>query len=324
MKKKSFSYKDISRLANVSISTVSRYYNGGYVSDATRKKIQEIVKKHDFYPTRGGRLLKGYDNLIFIIVPEWCDEHYSQIINGIQSAGKKRSKRVMVTYAEPDFESYAKTIKYVTNWKPDSIILFLPLNDRDKIIEYINKNAKGSTNIIFGPKNDKISSVSIDLENSFYGVTKKFKNFIEPNQKVIFVLDVNLSEDERSIRRLGFERACKELSIPYEVVLLANKDSKQVSKFLNYLRKENHVNVVCSTHDVYINLISSGDKNLRLTDIGYFSISDYRTQYKCKIFIDYPLVGMEMEKILHKISQNKGFDEKIEHVDVKPLILYKQ
>ncbi|WP_429995213.1 LacI family DNA-binding transcriptional regulator, partial [Mycoplasmopsis bovis] len=36
---KNFSYKDIARLAHVSISTVSRFYNGGYVSKQTKSRI---------------------------------------------------------------------------------------------------------------------------------------------------------------------------------------------------------------------------------------------------------------------------------------------
>ncbi|WP_430003860.1 helix-turn-helix domain-containing protein, partial [Mycoplasmopsis bovis] len=34
----------------VSISTVSRFYNGGYVSKQTKSRIQDIVTKYNYYP----------------------------------------------------------------------------------------------------------------------------------------------------------------------------------------------------------------------------------------------------------------------------------
>ncbi len=49
---KNFSYKDIARLAHVSISTVSRFYNGGYVSKQTKSRIQDIVTKYNYYPNQ--------------------------------------------------------------------------------------------------------------------------------------------------------------------------------------------------------------------------------------------------------------------------------
>ena len=36
---------DIAQLAGVTKSTVSRYFNGGYVRQETRENIQEVIKK---------------------------------------------------------------------------------------------------------------------------------------------------------------------------------------------------------------------------------------------------------------------------------------
>ena len=41
---------DIAKVAGVSKTTVSRYFNGGYVKEETRQKIEKIVKEYDYEP----------------------------------------------------------------------------------------------------------------------------------------------------------------------------------------------------------------------------------------------------------------------------------
>nr|WP_307935560.1 LacI family DNA-binding transcriptional regulator [Mycoplasmopsis bovis] len=85
---KNFSYKDIARLAHVSISTVSRFYNGGYVSKQTKSRIQDIVTKYNYYPNHGARLIRGSDNSVFIIMPEQSPNYYQSVVLGISQQAK--------------------------------------------------------------------------------------------------------------------------------------------------------------------------------------------------------------------------------------------
>ncbi|MGV2392889.1 UNVERIFIED_CONTAM: hypothetical protein O8I53_07875 [Campylobacter lari] len=161
----------------------------------------------------------------------------------------------------------------------------------------------------------------MDYEASFYSLTKKFAEYIEPGQKIVFALDTKLNQEDREARKNGFERACKELNISFESVLLMNKDNNKVNKFLNFLNEENLVNVVSSTHEIFINMISSQDKNLRLTDIGYLSMYDYQHRYKTKIFIDYPDIGIRIVRMLYSTPT---IDAKVDSRIIKPQILSKK
>lgn len=44
-------------------------------------------------------------------------------------------------------------------------------------------------------------------------------------------------------------------------------------------------------YELFIILVVFKDKNLRLIDIGYMFIYDWKNNYKCKIFIDYYFLG---------------------------------
>lgn len=70
--KKQFSIKDIARLANVSIGTVDRVLNDRKgVSDATRKKIKEIIETHNYQPNLYARSLSVKNNINFaVLIPK--------------------------------------------------------------------------------------------------------------------------------------------------------------------------------------------------------------------------------------------------------------
>ncbi|GJM68666.1 hypothetical protein HMSSN036_08820 [Paenibacillus macerans] len=50
---------DIARMAGVAKSTVSRYLNGGPVSEKTRRKIEHIIKEQNYVPNTFAQSLKA-------------------------------------------------------------------------------------------------------------------------------------------------------------------------------------------------------------------------------------------------------------------------
>ena len=67
----SMTISDIAKLSGVAKSTVSRYFNGGSISDKTKKKIEKVVQETDFHPNTIASRLKSKKNyLIGVIVDE--------------------------------------------------------------------------------------------------------------------------------------------------------------------------------------------------------------------------------------------------------------
>ena len=61
---------DIARLAGVAKSTVSRYLNGGAVSEETRHKIERVIKETGYVPNTFAQSLKAKrTGMISTIVP---------------------------------------------------------------------------------------------------------------------------------------------------------------------------------------------------------------------------------------------------------------
>ena len=66
------SMSDVAKLAGVSVSTVSLVCNNkGYVSEATRDRVHDAMRKLGYTPSQLGRNLKlQRSNIIGIVVPD--------------------------------------------------------------------------------------------------------------------------------------------------------------------------------------------------------------------------------------------------------------
>lgn len=80
------SMSDISRMAGVSVATVSRVINNnGRFSEETRKRVEEIIKKYNYVPNLAAKGLKTKrSNFIGIIVPDITNEFFAKIVVEIQ------------------------------------------------------------------------------------------------------------------------------------------------------------------------------------------------------------------------------------------------
>ena len=50
--------KEIAQLAGVSSAAVSRYLNGGYVSDEKKKQIKRVIEETGYQPSAQARILR--------------------------------------------------------------------------------------------------------------------------------------------------------------------------------------------------------------------------------------------------------------------------
>ena len=80
---KNITIKDIARLCNVSVGTVSRVINdSGAVSEATRKKVKEVIHKLGYYPNSAAQsMVSKKSGIIGIVVPEINNPFLSGLVD---------------------------------------------------------------------------------------------------------------------------------------------------------------------------------------------------------------------------------------------------
>lgn len=80
--------KDVAKLAGVSTSTVSLVLNHkGYVSELTKKKVEEAVAALHYVPSEVGRNLSlNRTNLIGVIIPDIAHPFFAALLHEIEIA----------------------------------------------------------------------------------------------------------------------------------------------------------------------------------------------------------------------------------------------
>ncbi|WP_331707919.1 LacI family DNA-binding transcriptional regulator [Mycoplasmopsis felis] len=315
--KKQLSYKDISEETGVSISTISRFYNRGYVSKKTKEKIQRVVKEKEYYPNHGARLIRGRDNSVFIIMPIWAQNLYASIVSGISIACVKSGRKVNTTYSGPSTKEYIETLRYVMSWKPTAIVVFIPQYDKE-LFDFIRK-IEDMAVIIYGHQVENCNWIKPDITKGFFDLTTKVVNNSKfSERKSIFVTDERLSESQAIERRQGYERACIENNWEiHEFKLNSKKEIDDVIKLHNYMKEHKIKNVICSTHEVFVSLVLIlGTREYFFTDIGYQSIYDNIKKYTAKIFIDYPNIGFKIENMITVYKEHRETVSKIIPIEI--------
>ncbi|NVY96134.1 LacI family DNA-binding transcriptional regulator [Lactobacillus sp. DCY120] len=94
--------RDIARLSGYSITTVSRVLNQhGYVSQATRTQIEQVIQETNYVPNGVARdLSMGKTHTIGVVLPHASHPYFTQLIQGIMQAAFLSEYRITLLPSE--------------------------------------------------------------------------------------------------------------------------------------------------------------------------------------------------------------------------------
>jgi LacI family transcriptional regulator, galactose operon repressor len=89
---------DIAREAGVSTATVSRVINNyNYVSPASRERVLEVIRRHNYYPSAHARgLASGRTNLIGLVISDIANPFFPELVKGIETAAYEKGYEVIL------------------------------------------------------------------------------------------------------------------------------------------------------------------------------------------------------------------------------------
>ena len=99
--------KDVARLANVSVATVSRALNGREnVAEAVRKRVLEIAEGLDYSPHHAARCLsRGSTHTVGVVLPDLPCEFFARLMCGIDAVARERGLQLLVSGHHRSMES---------------------------------------------------------------------------------------------------------------------------------------------------------------------------------------------------------------------------
>lgn len=156
------SINEIAALANVSKGTVSRVINNkGYVSESTRKKVEDVIKETNYVPNQLARnLSNGKSKTVAIMCPY---PGYECITRGILAAASKNDHAAVFFETQFNPEKERHILNLLKEHYFDSLIILRCSLPYSEIEQYQGDN----NNIVSCQMNDsdKISTLALDFSS---------------------------------------------------------------------------------------------------------------------------------------------------------------
>jgi LacI family transcriptional regulator len=132
---------DIAEKANVSISTVSRVFNGSSaVSKKTKKKVEKAIKELDYIPNALARsLVNRLSNTIGVIVSDLTNPFFTDVIDGIEKYLNSQGFTTFLSNTRYNVEKENLYISQLIEKRVDGLIVFNTCSEENSIIERVKK-----------------------------------------------------------------------------------------------------------------------------------------------------------------------------------------
>ncbi|ATQ35678.1 trehalose operon repressor, repressor of treA,B,C [Mesoplasma entomophilum] len=311
MSKNNITYHDIAKAANVGIGTVSRYFNNYNISDNAKNKIDKVIKELNYIPNFAASNIKKQSKDVYLILPYNKDETANmEIVNGVKSFMNEKNINFFVFFSSSESDKYTNDLKYLINRNPLGIVLLLPKNTSEKLINEITNIS--TTKIIVYNRNIKdIESIKIDDKKMFEELASII-NLKYPTKNIAFI-GLNKKDITTGKNRIeAFEKKIKNKDFKY--YLLDQNSFKVAEEIIEKIIGENNPDIIVSaTHTISMSVFSFlMSKKIRdeyiTTDIGGMGKSQFLTNADINIFIDYFYIGYQLgNKLLNNKFEMENF-----------------
>lgn len=157
---------EIAKLAGVSSSAVSRYLNGGSLSEEKRERIGKVIEEQNYVPSYFARSLRTKrSHHVGVIVPKISSEAVSRMVSGIAEVLSVQGYQFFLADTRRDIANEIHYMEEFQNSQIDGIIFLgtvMTKKHRDML-----QNAKVPV-VVLGQDVDKCSCVFHDDEHAAY------------------------------------------------------------------------------------------------------------------------------------------------------------
>ena len=155
--------KDIAREAGVSTATVSHVINNTkYVTDETRERVQQAIKKFNYHPNAHAQMLAlGRSKIIGLLVSDISNPFFPEIIKSVEAAVIEKGYDLILLNTNYDAKRAVEDVHRLIQMKVAGIVLMIAEFD-ESLIEVARRK---KTNIVFhdlGVVGEKMSNIILD------------------------------------------------------------------------------------------------------------------------------------------------------------------
>jgi len=125
--------------AGVSIATVSRVLNNSKpVNSDTRARVERAVAELGYRTNTAGRsLARAQSGLLLVLVPDFANPYYAQIVQGVESVTRQRGYRIMLADTTGADAHHGAAVEALYNRSADGVISLAHLAEDPAVIDEV-------------------------------------------------------------------------------------------------------------------------------------------------------------------------------------------
>lgn len=309
---------EVSKLAGVSLATVSRVTNGNTpVSERTKQKVLAAMEQLNYRPNSIAQsLASNKTDTIGYVVPELHGSFFGSMMSGSDKVLRKAHKHMFIAPGHSTEKDEKEAIEVLLGRRCDALILHLEAIGDDYLINLAEQNIPF---VVVNRYIEEISEHCICLDNQL-GAYLATQELIKQGHKAIAYIAGSLWKADAKDRLEGHKKALREAGIPYNVKLMYEGDFQGHAgeEGINELLKRGipFTAVACANDEMASGAINAlRDKGLIIPDdvsvVGFDNV-EYSSYLSPKLTtVNYPMADigrMAASWILNNVYGNNSME----------------
>ncbi len=269
--KKKVTILDLAEATGISKSSISRYMRNESISEEKAVVIEGKIRELGYIRNNYAEILRtSKSNLIGIIVPDLANPFFANIIYEIEREADKLGYTIIIKSAYGDTKKEIETIRYLSGFLVDAVILCRSDLEYDDIEPYLNTIKFVSVD----SKIDGIDCVLTDNERNGYELAKHLIDKSEGN-----VLFFSRDDEQGSVidRRNGFIRAHKDIGKDYLTFEYSKNEGVNYNDLHSFITINNVKGILCRNDNEAVNLITKINMPMKFAGFDNIKLSELVT-----------------------------------------------
>ncbi|WP_439151625.1 LacI family DNA-binding transcriptional regulator [Winogradskyella sp.] len=295
--------KELAKLLNISVSTVSKALNDSHeISENTRKRVKELATKLNYKPNRIAQQLKtNKTKTIGVILPTVTNPFFAEVLHGIEKTAANSDYDIIVCLSNETLEKEQRSLELLSNGSVDGFIIAVARESQvKKEISHIQIALESKVPVLMFDR--VVNEIECDkvIVDDFQSVYETTAHLITNEKRSNILLVSNIEElSVGKLRIKGYTKAMESYNLEPNVLKLDNADNVEEC-ILDYLKQHKNIDAVLSidhiTGIVAINMAKRLGKNIP-KDMSVIGFGYEHTQ-----LISSPKISIIHQKA-HKIGE---------------------
>ena len=310
--------KEIAKLLNVSVSTVSRALSDHpRIGIDTKKRVHALAKELNYEPnTKAINFKQGKSFVLGVVVPDVAEEFFSKAISGIEDAAMEKGYTILFAQSHESFEKEKMVVDAMKKQRVDGVLISLSKETTN--LNHIKELEKYDIPVVYfdrTPDSKEVNKVFCSLFSSTVELIDRL--FKKGKKRIAFINGPDeLSASKERLQGYIEGISKKKLKVDMRLVEKVDFSEEQTHQAMHHLmsQKKRPDAIICFNDYVHLNAVDWAIKNNVIINedivfASYANISINRfTTFPPEISVDQAPYeqGQVAVDVMLEVLKNKG------------------